>query len=284
LPRWFAVRRSLVLASLVALTACNPVSLQRIAPAADDTLARATVHQLQARDFAPVLARLRETGPEVGTALSRMADSLSLLGRIDSLELVGARINKSPGQRTSDLTYQLHGGSRWMLVEVGLLTERGVTTIAALHTVSLPASLAEVNAFRLTGKSVVHYVTLICAIAAALFSIGSAVLIARTPMAHKWRWVLAALVGIGSFTLNWTTGESGANPFQFQLLSAAIVRGGPYAPWLLSFTCPVGAVLGLYRRQALRRHRSPSSSDGADASSSEVPLPVPGDGAGVAAT
>jgi hypothetical protein len=55
---------------------------------------------------------------------------------------------------------------------------------------------------------------------------------------------------VGQWSLNWTTGGMGSNPFNLQLLGAGITRVSPYSPWILVVSLPIGAlcVVAKYHR------------------------------------
>jgi hypothetical protein len=118
-----------------------------------------------------------------------------------------------------------------------------------------------VNAFSLRGKSATHYVTLGLAVLFALGSVAAAGLVARTPMRRRWLWALVALVGAGTFQLDWTTGATRIVPFNVLLLSSSVMRPGAYASWVVSFAFPVGAMLALQRRRRALRSASARLAD-----------------------
>jgi|SRR5690348_8207558 len=106
-------------------------------------------------------------------------------------------------------------------------------------------------------------VTILC----AAVSIGAALFMAtRKQMPnHRW-WALASLIGVGAFSLNWTSGQIGFTLFNVQLLSTGAIESGPYAPWVLKFAFPLGAVIALEKYRSWRNlpepSRSPASASG----------------------
>jgi hypothetical protein len=62
---------------------------------------------------------------------------------------------------------------------------------------------------------------------------------------RKWLWIIFILIGFGKLSLNWTTGQILFNPLSFyvQLFSVAVIKHGPYAPWIFSISIPLGAII-----------------------------------------
>src|SRR5262249_13853277 len=122
-----------------------------------------------------------------------------------------------------------------------------------LHVESLPGDLREIHAFTLSHKSPAH-VLMLLALAAELVFIGYALVVcARTPLKRrKWAWMLLCLVGAGGLGFDWTSGAFALKLFSVQLLfGISFTRGGPYAPWLLTVSLPIGAIMFLANRKLL---------------------------------
>jgi hypothetical protein len=81
-------------------------------------------------------------------------------------------------------------------------------------------SLESQNRFRLSGKSAAQYFVLVAAIAAAILSLYSLVACIRTKLpGRKWPWVLFIILGIGTISINWSTGQWAVAPISVQLFS-----------------------------------------------------------------
>src|SRR5262249_3844824 len=114
-------------------------------------------------------------------------------------------------------------------------------------------SLAAENDFTLSGKGSLHYAVLALAVAVPLFIVYALVLCIRTKFERrKWLWGIFVLVGLVQFPLNWSTGETEVTPVSFQVLGAGVMKAGPAAPWMLTVSMPVGAIVFLLRRRRLR--------------------------------
>ena len=101
------------------------------------------------------------------------------------------------------------------------------------------------------------------------FALWAAVLVARTPMPRRWGWAAVALLGLGKFAINWTTGQTTASFLSLPILVGSIGRGDILGPWIVAFSLPIGALVALLRRRhVLQIQRKPAvtpdRSDGAD--------------------
>ena len=72
---------------------------------------------------------------------------------------------------------------------------------------------------------------------------------------RKWLWAIMAFVGVGSATMNWTTGVSNFQPLMLSLIGAGATHQGflGFFPWILKFTLPIGAIAALWRAAKARR-------------------------------
>ncbi|HEX6965847.1 MAG TPA: hypothetical protein VF166_08600 [Gemmatimonadaceae bacterium] len=256
------VRISCSLSALIVLSSCSSKAmLDRIAPPAVDRYARNYVDTLATGTTADAAAqftpRLAEE-PGVMDSLRAVRARLAPFAPFDSVELVGARFFSRDGGTRRTLTYQLHGAGGWAIAQLAILDAGGQHWIEGVHIDQLPQSLEEANAFtRHVGLA--QCLMLVWALAIAVFSLGTAVVVARTRMPHRWWWALAALVGVGSFGMNWTTGATFAQAISFHIPVAFVQRLGFAGPWLIGIGFPVGAIVALERRRkALRALQQPA--------------------------
>jgi len=184
--------------------------------------------------------------------LSKVSKILRQGGDVKSVKIVSSNVLNMPERTRTGLVYEFQYPNEWLLVEVIVEEANGNRLIAGFHTTHLPQPLEEINAFTLDGKSMAHIDILLMMMVVAAFSVFAVVLCIRTAMARKWVWILFILFGVGKLSINWTTGEFGYQIFTFQLLSASVIKQGPYAPWFLSFSIPAGAIVFLIRRKKLQ--------------------------------
>jgi hypothetical protein len=172
---------------------------------------------------------------------------------LDSATLVGWNVVRT--DRTEGaLTYELRGAGRSALVSVVVTRSDSVSRITGFHWQGTASPLAELNAFRIGGQGIAHYVYLLLAVASVLACVGGAVLAGLSKM--RFWWVLFSLVGVGKATINWTTGQQLFSPLSVQLFGAGFMRSGSVGPWFLSWSLPLGAIFVFARWQSRRKAKS----------------------------
>lgn len=185
---------------------------------------------------------------DFGAVLALARDSFRLL-ETDSASLVGWNVVHSQVIR-GELTYELKAGTRWMLITVGMTGDTLHLRISSFMWLYSSQSLAEHNRFSLASRSVGQYAYLLLAVLAAVTSLTGAIVAYRYRLG--WRWIVLALLGVTKASIDWTTGDQSFNWFSLQVLGAGIARGGPVAPWIVSFSLPAGAIAVLLRLPQLR--------------------------------
>lgn len=149
------------------------------------------------------------------------------------------------------LTYEYAWPAAWLLATVVTRREgEGDPLVIGVHLTPLEAPIEQTNAFTLEDKPVGHYVMLAVAGLVPLTILATllAVLAARG-LRRRWVWALGVLFGMGSVSLDWASGEWEVSPISVYMLGSGVSRAGPYAPWVLSTSVPVGALMFLFGRR-----------------------------------
>lgn len=245
----------------VLLAGCDTASnlkmaAKKFAPPDDDAFAQQYLRILREGDLEKAKSLLdpQLVGPGVDSNLGAVASFLRQ-GESASFELVGCNIVSGQGRRRTDLTYECQLADSWLAASVVVDTVAGKKLIVGVHVTPVAGPLGEANAFSLSGKGAGHYVMLWLAIAIPVFILCTLIVCIRTRMRRrKWLWIIFILLGFGKVGLNWTTGGIVFNPLSFhvQLLGAGLWKEGAYAPWILSVSVPLGAILFLVLRKKLR--------------------------------
>lgn len=257
-------RFSGVLCILVALVACGgggSPDWSRFVRAEDEDFARAYFDSVR---FERIDYAVGELSPALaGTPGAR--DSVISLARhlphgpLDSVHLIGANRFRSPSTDRSELAYEYHSASGWGVASIMVLNEDGRRSINGFRADSLPRPLEVTNAFTFRAKSFGHYLMIGLLVVCVVVSFGSAIVALFTPMKRRWAWALLALVGAGTFTFNWTTGEGRLFLFNLLFLDAAFAKRAPAAPWVLQVAFPIGALLTLRHVRSARHAPAPAS-------------------------
>ena len=171
----------------------------------------------------------------------------------DSVALIDWNVSFVGRDRRAQLTYELHGHQGWGLASLNFAGRPDGYRLVGLNVTPEPGSQAELNAFGLGGRGLIHYLILIATIASVLFSFSTAVRVWRTPMPRRRLFAFLSLVGFGTISLNWTTGQWWVQPTHFVLFGGAFLRAGIVGPWILTCGLPLGACIGLWRRAEYRR-------------------------------
>jgi hypothetical protein len=152
-------------------------------------------------------------------------------------------IQANNGRRTVLLAYQIHDSFGFVLVEFVIRHEQGEFVVERFHVEPLPDDLREIHALRIWDKGPAHWLVLLAVAGELALIVYALVACATTPMRRrKWLWILFILCGVGNLTFNWTSAELFYRIFNLQLFGIGFSKAGPYAPWTLSLSFPIGAL------------------------------------------
>ncbi|MHC4563462.1 MAG: hypothetical protein ACYS8X_11900 [Planctomycetota bacterium] len=229
--------------------------MDKVVPAEDDQLAREMITILQSGDlelFAEGIER-SVLGDDPEKVVQTLYDYLDH-DECKSVELVGCNVVGRSGHRRSDLTYQLEYPNSWYTASIYIQTLDGDQHVMGFHLNRIAASLDELTGFTLRNKGPAHYMMLILTACVPLFIILTIVLCARTKVRLKALWIIFILFGLGKLSFNWATGELIKGTMlmlHIQLLGSGFSKAGTYAPWVLTTSLPLGAILFLLLRGRL---------------------------------
>ena len=255
--------------STVLTLGCGSLTVASIATPERDARAQRVLGAFIAGQRESVWQHARFGTDTVAIAVALAQFDSILRGRtVDSLKLIGAHRWSMGEAQQLTLTYELRTERGWLGATVTTLDSAGTWNLIGLHVEPLPGELEALNKFELAGRGLAQYAGLALVLICTAISLGVALFIAsRRQYPKRWRWVAASLVGVCAVYINWTTGEVSTRLFTMQLFSAGMVRPSPYAPWILSFSFPIGAFIALQR---YRKWRTPIANAHAQPSSSQA--------------
>jgi hypothetical protein len=247
------IRTTLIAALLIATAGCDQrAAFERLVPKDDAAFAMGTFDALRTRNFGIVEGRLDRSLVTAATRL-QLEQMSSALGSDtpQDVRVIGASTNTVNGVVTYvGLTLEYRLSQRWLLASMNLHRMGNDRTIDAINVQPTIDSQERLNRFTFSGKGPANYIMLASTTSMFVFIVGTLVILWRTHIPRRrWLWVLFVAIGIGQFTLNWTTGRIAMQTLQVSLLGAGFTKPGPYAPWFLSVAVPVGAVIFLVRRR-----------------------------------
>jgi hypothetical protein len=171
---------------------------------------------------------------------------------VKSIAVMGVQSSEMGSKRVAVYSLEYELDHSWVTAVIRI-ENRGQLVVAGLHLNKTPESLRTLNAFTFRNKSIIHVVFLLAAILIPILMVVAAVMAIRTrELRHRWWWAIFALVGLDGMALNWTTGAIGHQLMAVHLLGVGAVRGGEYAPWIVTISLPVGAIAVLVRRRKLK--------------------------------
>lgn len=223
-----------------------------------DDLARGDTGALSRKMPAELATKLRQVEPVMKEAMPAPPLKVTILN---------ARWLITGQDRRANAVYQVEGRSGWALVEADTLTSGGKTVLTGFYVRRTPSSPSGLNPLSLQVIGAGHIVMLGAMLSAIGVTIAALLRIWRSgSFNRRWLWTIGALLGIMRLQMNWTTGEFLFLPFQVQTFSAGAIKSPIYAPWVLSVSAPLVAII------VLLRHRRPSEngSDGAEVAPSET--------------
>lgn len=236
------------------LTACNYNDmLAKLAPKEESAFAKNYLESVRIKDFNAVKKSLKPelVTSDVDAKITEVANYFPLGDPIE-IKQIGAQTYQSGDQLQATLTYQYQFPKDWAVGTVILSKSKNVVVVEGFNVTRLSKSLQETNAFNLANKTPIHYLFLTLAVLIPIFVLTVLILCIRTTIPKKkWLWVLFVLVGFVGFTLNWTTGELNYQVLSFHFFGAGAVSAGPYSPWFITISLPIGAVVFLLKRKAI---------------------------------
>lgn len=238
---------------------CNPnkmtqAFLEKITPPEDDKLAREIITNLQKNNLDFIISNFNKKvlGNNPQKSISQIYNYIDHQ-EPKSIKLIGSHIYSSSNKHRSILTYQIEFPESWYIANIVIDTIGTSKKVFRFQINKTSGSLEQINAFNFHNKGIKNYIILLLSVFVTLFIIFSLIICIKNKIKQKWLWIIFISVGIGQLGINWTTGQILFNPLSFniQLLGSACFKGGMYAPWIISTSFPLGAIIFLVKRKKL---------------------------------
>lgn len=152
--------------------------------------------------------------------------------------------------RSTKAVYQVHGANRWALVEAASQTSGDRTFLTGIYVQPLKDDPKRLNGFDLATAGAAQWGVLLAAIAAFGTTVAALIRIRRSGLfERRWLWTIGSLFGVMLLRVNWTTREVGFEPLYLQLFSASALKQPIFAPWIISASLPLVAIIALMKKR-----------------------------------
>jgi len=165
---------------------------------------------------------------------------------IDSFSINRARkrtIHYDEGFTNYWIEYEYVLSDKYLYVIFNILEKDDVLKVTNFEGNVSDISLAKIHEFTFKNKGILHYIFLVFALLVPAFIIVTLIFAIRTRLEKKWLWIIGILFGFIKFSINWTSGQIGYQLISISLLGSGIVKSGNSAPWILSFSIPIVALI-----------------------------------------
>jgi hypothetical protein len=257
-----------LLVILVTSAAHADLSGSALVPKEEMNFAKSYLAEIRERDFEYVLSHIDpELSGQVSEEKLEEVAAYFPSGQLLSTELIGSQVNTLNETWQGNFSFEYEFESGWAVANVVMKRIGKETTVIGFNVYRTEASQKELNKFVLAGKSVLHYLVLVLACIIPIFILVTLVYCIKTPIEkRKWLWVLFILGGIGTITINWSTGAFGFKILQYQLFGAAAAAASEYAPWVITAGFPLGAIIFWFKRKSFIEQSKANKSSQQDAS------------------
>jgi len=237
----------------IGLTGCNPkIDFSKVIPDNVNNFGIEFISELHNGNIDSCLTLVSsEMNDEKGRQYLTNTYSNIKTFSIDSFSIINAQKTSLLGQNGFTdyrIDYEYIVGDKFLYFTFGIREQSNKLTISAFDGSLLNDSLSIKHAFTLKNKGFFHYLFLFLAILIPIFIIFTLVFAIRTKLSKKWLWILGILFGFIKFSINWTTGQIGFSLINFSILGAGFSKSGNIAPWILSFSVPIVAIIFWYKR------------------------------------
>lgn len=243
-----------------------PISSAEIAATPEGGLAQSFAEDLFSRRSTSVYERFAPATRAV-VSIEKLEPVYALLpaGTPSKPDFIGwnSRVNRTAAGETSytDVTMEYaFPDQRWLVFSARMIPTDTGLKVEAFNVTPTTGRQAVLNEFTFSGKGVKHYSFLVLGLVSVGVMLYAFVVCLRTKgLRRKWLWLFVTLIGVTTFSLNWTDGAVHFAPVHLRLFSVGYSRLGLVGPWYLSISLPVGAIYFLARRRCLIANSTKSS-------------------------
>jgi hypothetical protein len=238
---------------IIGLTGCNTqIDFSKIVPDNVDKFATGFISEIHKGNIDTCLTLVmpemnNDNGKQFLTNTYTNIQSFS----IDTFSIINARKTSMLGDNgftNYGIEYEYKAGDQFIYFTFGIREQSGNLTVTSFDGRITDESLATLHTFDIKDKGFLHFLFLYLAILIPIFIIVTLIFAIRTKLTKKWLWIIGILFGFLKFSINWTTGQVGFSLINVSILGAGFSKSGNIAPWILSFSLPIVAIIFWYKR------------------------------------
>lgn len=236
------------------LFSCNQqIDFGKIVPSHVDKFATGFITQIQNGNIDTCLTLVQpEMNNENGRQFITNTYNNIQTFNLDSCRIINARKTSMMGDNgftNYGIDYEYAVGDKFLYFTFGIREQNNNLLITAFDGRILDDSLSKAHEFSLKDKGFLHYLFLFFAILIPIFILISLIFVIKTKrLKRKWLWIIGVLFGFIKFSINWTTGQVGFSLINISILGSGYSKSGNIAPWILSFSLPIVAIIFWYKR------------------------------------
>jgi hypothetical protein len=234
---------------------------KKLIPEEEAAFAKEYLIRLRVRDFDHIKRYLSPTlFTKVSDANIEEVASYFPEGKLINVEMIGSEVFISADEWQANLSYEFQFSEGWAIANVVLEKIGEQLHVNQLNVYQTIDSQKKLNEFSFHNKSSQHFFVLFLALVIPLLIIVSLFYCIKAPIPkRKWLWLIFVSLGIGSISINWTTGQFWFKLLSCQLLGAGYFAESPYAPWIVQASIPWGAIIfWIKRKKFLARAYAPN--------------------------
>lgn len=239
---------------IIGLTSCNPkIDFSKIVPSQIDKFAIDFMIEVHKGNLDSCL-NLMSNDLKNGLGSQKLNNSHAFIKNysLDSVRLINANKRTLYGDNGFTdywVEYEYFLTDKFLYSSIGIREQNGILTIMSFDGSVANESAENAHKFHLKGKGFLHYLFLAFAILIPIFILISLIFVIKTKqLKRKWLWIIGVLFGFIKFSINWTTGQVGFSLINISILGAGYSKSGNIAPWILSFSFPIVAIIFWYKR------------------------------------
>lgn len=245
---------ALLIIAIFCFCGCSYEDLaDKLIPEAESEYAKDFLQKIQDRDFEYVKSQIDAEliGDVTDEKLLEIAEYFPT-GELISVEIIGSQTHTFNSQWQGNFSFEYQFSDGWAVANTAMKQVDGKPSVIGFNVYRTTASQRDLTAFSAAELTPIRIILLLLTVLIPAFMIFTCYKVYKTPIpVKKKRWYFFSVLGIFGFSFNWTTGVLNYQLATVKLLGVGVVAAGPHAPWILSFTLPLGAVVFWVKRKKL---------------------------------